>query len=132
METLEMYLSDYKLWVAVGGVVLVLLIKCAYVLQTKCPYCKSKKITVTSKKELYSEPVMFKENVRIKEYDNKDKYYTEMGFRTLTNTKRPDKVMTQEVYVQGTRVWYEVKYKCLECQKEFLKKEYIDKKPIMK
>ena len=55
-----------------------------------------------------------------------------MGFRTLTNTKRPDKVMTQEVYVQGTRVWYEVKYKCSECQKEFIKKEYVDEKPIIK
>ena len=132
METLEMYLSDYKLWVAVGGVVLVLLIKCAYVLQTKCPYCKSKKITVISKKELYSEPMMFKETVRIKEYENKNKYLTEMGFKALSTTTRPDKVVTQEVMVEGKRVWYEVKYKCSECQKEFIKKEYVDKKPIMK
>lgn len=132
MGTLEMYLSDYGVWIAVGVGVLLILIIGAYIFQTKCPYCKSKKITVISKKELYSEPMMFKETVRIKEYDNKDKHYTEMGLRALTNTTQPDKVMTQEVYVQGTRVWYEVKYRCSECQKEFLKKEYIDKKPIMK
>lgn len=105
-----------------------------YLGRTKCPYCKSRKVTVMQKNVLYTEPVLFKEEVKIKEYDNKNNYRTEGMLDAMSNQylNPPKKIMTQEVVVQGKRVWYEVKYQCSECQKEFLKKEYVDKKPIIK
>lgn len=116
----------------VGGIALVLLaILCNYLGRAKCPKCKSRKLYELTRTEINSEPKLFKETVRIKEYDNKHNSRTAFGQRAASNqyVNPPSKIITQEVIVEGKRTWYKVRYRCGKCNNEFSIEEYIDTKP---
>ena len=55
-------------WLVITGAILLILfiILCNYLGRTKCPKCKSRNVTELSRKEISSEPKLFKETVRIK------------------------------------------------------------------
>lgn len=97
----------------------------------KCPNCNSRKVCEIGRTELNSEPKLFKETVKIKEFDNKYNSKTNFGQRAATNQyiNPPSKIITQEVVVEGKRTWYRVHYKCNKCHNEFSAKGYIDTKP---
>ena len=120
------------IWIILIAIcIIVLFITVSYLQRTKCPYCKSRKVTATQKTELYTEPVLFKEAVKIKEYDNKNNYRSETMLDAMSNQylNPPKKIITQEVIVQGKRIWYKVQYRCNKCHKDFTQKEYYDIKP---
>lgn len=120
------------IWIILIGIcIIVLFITAAYFQRTKCPHCKSRKVTATQQTELYTEPVLFKENVKIKEYDNKNNHRSEAMLDVLSDQylNPPKKIITQEVVVQGERIWYNVQYRCNKCHKDFSQKEYRDIKP---
>ena len=115
--------------VLVGAVLIALSVLVNYLSRAKCPYCKSRKATEIKREKLYSEPVLFKEQVKMREYENKNASPFDYTYTNITNV--PQKTITQEIVVQGERTWYEVMYECDDCHKSFSRKEYIDKKPRM-
>lgn len=121
------------MWLLIAGVIaLVLLaILCNYLGRTKCPNCKSRKIYEINRTKLKSEPKLFKENVKIKEYDNKYNSRTDFGQRAVSNQymNPPSKIITKEVIVEGKRTWYKVRCRCAKCNNEFSIQQYIDTKP---
>ena len=121
------------MWLLIAGVIaLVLLaILCNYLGRTKCPNCKSRKIYEINRTKLKSEPKLFKENVKIKEYDNKYNSRTDFGQRAVSNQymNPPSKIITKEVIVEGKRTWYKVRWRCAKCNNEFSIQQYIDTKP---
>lgn len=122
-------------WLIITAVALLLLsVLCKYLERTKCPNCKSRKVYEIDRTELDSEPKLFKETVRIKEYDNKSGSRTAFGQRAASNqyVNPPSKIITQEVIVEGKRTWYKVYCKCKKCNNEFSVKRYIDTKPQIK
>lgn len=102
-----------------------------YLGRAKCPNCKSRKSHELGRTELNSEPKLFKETVRIKEYDNKNNARTDFGLDAASNQymNPPSKIITQEVIVEGKRTLYKVRCKCAKCNNEFFVKEYVDTKP---
>ena len=121
------------MWLLIAGVIaLVLLaILCNYLGRTKCPNCKSRKIYEINRTKLKSEPKLFKENVKIKEYDNKYNSRTDFGQRAVSNQymNPPSKIITKEVIVEGKRTWYKVRCRYAKCNNEFSIQQYIDTKP---
>ena len=121
------------MWLLIAGVIaLVLLaILCNYLGRTKCPNCKSRKIYEINRTKLKSEPKLFKENVKIKEYDNKYNSRTDFGQRAVSNQymNPPSKIITKEVIVEGKRTWYKVRCRCAKCNNEFSIQQHIDTKP---
>ena len=121
------------MWLLIAGVLafVLLIILCNYLGRAKCPNCKSRKTHELSRTELNSEPKLFKETIRIKEYDNKYNSRTDFGQRAASNQymNPPSKIITQEVIVEGKRTWYKVRCKCAKCNNEFFVKEYVDTKP---
>lgn len=121
------------MWLLIAGAIaLVLLaILCNYLGRTKCPNCKSRKIYEINRTKLKSEPKLFKENVKIKEYDNKYNSRTDFGQRAVSNQymNPPSKIITKEVIVEGKRTWYKVRCRCAKCNNEFSIQQYIDTKP---
>ncbi len=121
------------MWILITGIIVLILIGilCSYLQRTKCPNCNSRKVCELNRTNLGSEPKLFKETVRIKEYDNKYNSRSDLGHRAASNQymNPPSKIITQEVVVEGKRIWYNVHYKCSKCNNEFSVKEYIDKKP---
>lgn len=116
----------------VGAIVLILIIiLCKYLGRIKCPRCHSGKVCELRRTQIGFEPKLFKETVRIKEYDNKYNSKTSLGQRAASNqyVNPTSKIITQEVIVEGTRAWYKVQYKCNKCGNEFSVKKYIDSKP---
>lgn len=124
------------MWLLIAGVIALVLLKilCSYLERVKCPNCKSRKVYELSREELDSEPKLFKETVRIKEFNNTYNSKTNIGQRAASNQyiNPPSKIITQEVIVEGKRVWYKVRCKCAKCNNEFLTKVYVDKKPQIK
>lgn len=119
-------------WLIITVAVLLLLsILCKYLERAQCPNCKSRKVAEIGREEIGSEPKLFKETVRLKEYNNKGNHRTDWGHRAASNqyVNPPTKIITKEVIVEGKRTWYNVGYRCKKCNNEFLVKEYIDTKP---
>lgn len=121
------------MWLLIAGAAALVLLKilCGYLGRAKCPGCKSRKVYEINRTEINSEPKLFKETVRIKEYNNRYNSKTNIGQRAASNQyiNPPSKVITQEVIVEGKRTWYNVRYKCAKCNNEFFVKEYVDTKP---
>ncbi len=119
--------------ILIAGVIILIgiLVICSYLQRTKCPNCNSRKVCELNRTKLNSEPKLFKETVRIKEYNNKYNSRTDLGHRAASNQymNPPSKIITQEIVVEGKRTWYKVHYKCAKCNNEFSVKEYIDRKP---
>lgn len=121
------------MWLLIAGITALVLLSilCNYLGRIKCPYCKSRKIYELNRTELNSEPKLFKETVRIKEYDNRYGSRTNFGQRAASNqyVNPPSKIITKEVIVEGKRTWYKVYCKCAKCNHEFSVEEYVDTKP---
>ena len=117
--------------IAVAVWLVLFIILCSYLRRTKCPNCKSRKIYELSRTELNSEPKLFKETVRIKEYDNKYNSRTNFSQRAASNQyiNPPSKIITKEVIIEGKRTWYNVKCRCDKCNNEFSIQQCIDTKP---
>ncbi len=119
-------------WLLIAGAAFLLLsILYNYLVRTKCPQCKSRNVIELSRKEISSEPKLFKETVRLKEYDNKYHSKTNFEHRAVSNQymNPPTKIITQEVIVEGKRTWYKVRCRCAKCNNIFSIEEYIDTKP---
>ena len=103
----------------------------AYLNQPKCPSCKKRKAIEIGREFLNSERVFFKEEERIKEYDNIGNYRTDTMQKAATNqyVNPPKKIVVKEKLVEGTREYYRVIYKCNKCGGTFTQKEYVDRKP---
>lgn len=120
------------MWLFISAAAIILIgLLCRYLSRAKCPDCNSRKVREIGRTELDSEPKLFKETVKIKEFDNKCNSRTDYGQQAVTNQyiNPPSKIITQEVVVEGKRTWYRVHYKCNKCNSEFSVKEYIDTKP---
>lgn len=121
------------MWLLIAGVIALVLLAILrnYLGRTKCPNCKSRKIYEINRTKLKSEPKLFKENVKIKEYDNKYNSRTDFGQRAVSNQymNPPSKIITKEVIVEGKRTWYKVRCRCAKCNNEFSIQQYIDTKP---
>ncbi len=93
--------------------------------KTKCPDCRKRKCENIFKKKLKTETIYFKEKEIIQNYKNTTGHFP-------TPTQPPNTFSTRMVLIPGERIWYLVKYKCNNCGKVFFRKEYIDKRPIIK
>lgn len=119
-------------WLLIAGIAFLLLsILYNYLGRTKCPKCDSRNVTELSRREISSEPKLFKETVRIKEYNNTGNHRTDFGQRAASNqyVNPPSKIITQEVIVEGKRTWYRVYCRCAKCNNEFSIQQYVDTKP---
>ncbi len=121
-------MTDYLVYIIIGVLVLLLFIVIyVYFSKPQCPKCKSRKAECIKKEFLREETVYFNETQTIKEYNNTGAV-TDFQFKGVT-VKPPEKIITKEVKVPGTRKWYRATYKCGICGEQFSRKEYIDEKP---
>lgn len=128
MEELLSFIKDHLGYVILGVLVLILLLVVyAHFSKPKCPKCKKRNASIVKKDFLRDETVYFRETQTIKEYSNTGAV-TDFQFKGVT-VKPPEKIITKEVKVPGTRKWYRATYKCGICGEQFSRKEYIDEKP---
>lgn len=103
----------------------------AYLKQPQCPKCKSRGSKEVKRQFLNSERVLFKEEERIKEYDNKGRGRSNTAHKAASNqyVNPPTKIIVKEKLVEGTREYYNVTYQCNKCGEQYTRKEYVDRKP---
>lgn len=102
-----------------------------YLKQAQCPKCKSRGSKEVKRQFLNSERVLFKEEERIKEYDNKGRGRSNTAHKAASNqyVNPPTKIIVKEKLVEGTREYYNVTYQCNKCGEQYTRKEYVDRKP---
>lgn len=124
-------MTDYLGYMIIGGLVLILFIAvCTYLSKPKCPKCKNRNADFVKKEFIREETVYFKDEETIKEYSNPDGAVTPVGLGAQT-IKPPERIITKEVKIPGTRKWYRVIYRCKICGEQFSQKEYKDEKPTI-
>ncbi len=119
-------------WIILAIIVVIgFVILSAYLNQPQCPKCKSRGSREVKRQFLNSERVLFKEEERIKEYDNKGRSRTNTMHKAASNqyVNPPKKIIVREKLVEGTREYYKVTYQCNKCGEQYTRKEYVDRKP---
>ena len=119
-------------WIVLGIVLFSGLgILSVYLTQPQCPKCKSRGSREVKRQFLNSESVLFKEEERIKEYDNKGRGRSNTAHKAASNqyVNPPTKIIVKEKLVEGTREYYNVTYQCNKCGEQYIRKEHVDRKP---
>ncbi len=101
----------------------------------KCPYCKKRNCVEISTWETGREPAYFKEKVYERVYSNKGGDYVGPGMEymaKLGSGGKAKEVVEKDVILEGTRIYYTVKYRCSDCGKTHERKCVREEKPKIK